>query len=374
MQTDIVIVIDKGAAFGRQVLAGIGQYAQQHWCWNLTVVDLRAWTPEQILGEAAIAQVNGPALRQALKSCRAVVNVGDALRCEEFPLVRSDHREIGALGAEHFLERGFRHLAFFGWQERWYACERRDGFVAAAAKRNVQPLELMLQPDHQDPDAKWRQAERWLEALPRPCGLMACDDPCAHTVCARARKLKRRCPEEIAVLGVDNDKLVCDLEPVPLSSVALAGQRVGYEAASLLQRLLDGQRPPAQDVVIPPVGVVTRRSTDISPVTDELVARAMEYIRLHAADPANTQELLAHLGVTRRQLEQRFCSVMQRTPAAELRHFRIESAKQMLANTDVCTARVATTCGFGDGARLAKIFRREVGMTPIEYRRRTRLV
>lgn len=370
----VLVIADKSGRYGRQLLAGVGQYARQRARWTLGVVDVHHWSERTLpAAEGVIAQITDRSLREALKGHGTVVNVGDGIECPGLPQVHCDHREIGRLGAEHFLERGFQHLAYLGRAEGWYAHERRHGFVARAGQAGTVPVEYWLKDWATRPNQK-AELENWLLGLRAPCGLMACDDSCAQLAAALLRKRGRGCPEQVAVLGVDNDELICELQPVPLSSVALAGERVGYEAAAMLEGLMKGEPAPSEAVVVAPVGVVARRSTDVRAVTDELVSRAMEYIRLHATDPANTQHLLNYLGVSRRQLEQRFAAVMQRTPAAEMRRQRVEKAKQLLANTEMAMGEMAVTCGFGDGARLAKVFRREVGMTPLEYRRRTRLI
>lgn len=373
-RTEILVIADKAGKYGRQVLAGVGKYAQQQGQWTVGVLDARDWTSATALPAVGgiVAQVNGEAMRAALRGLGAVVDVGDSGDDRGFAVVRSDHREIGRLGAEHFLERGFQHLGYLGRQECWYAHERHQGYAARASEAGVAVVEYWLK-DWRSRPAQVAAAQAWLGALRAPCGLMACDDSCAHIAAALARKAGKACPEEVAILGVDNDELICELERVPLSSVALAGERAGYEAAALLDQLMQGGRRPEGPVIVAPVGVVTRRSTDVRAVEDELVWRAMQYIRLHATDRVKTPHLLTHLGVSRRQLEQRFRAVMGRTPAAELRRQRVEKAKQLLASTDMAMGAMAVACGFGDGARLAKVFRREVGMTPMEYRRRTRV-
>lgn len=203
---------------------------------------------------------------------------------------------------------------------------------------------------------------------------MAANDSAARHVVDVAHSLGLRVPEQVAVIGVDNDELLCEASPVPLSSVAVDAVRIGFEAARMLDAWLAGQRPQlTQPLLIPPLGVVTRQSSDASAIEDALVAQAVAWLQNHLRQPINIERLLDDLPVSRRQLELRFRLALGRTPAAELRRLRIERIKTLIDSTDLPFARIADEVGLASPAVLSQIFSREVGLTPSQYRQRARL-
>jgi LacI family transcriptional regulator len=181
-----------------------------------------------------------------------------------------------------------------------------------------------------------------------------------------------RVPEDVAVVGVDNDELICETSRVPLSSVAVSAERIGFEAASLLERMMKGEAVDVGPLCIPPQGVVVRQSSDVLAIEDENVADALRYIADNAHKPIGVEDVLDHLTISRRQLEKRFQTVLGRSPAAEIRRIRIEKAKHLMDSTNLPLSRIAERSGFHDVSFLGKSFRRETGMTPTQYRRRTR--
>jgi len=202
---------------------------------------------------------------------------------------------------------------------------------------------------------------------------MACNDIYSRAVARLCRDHNLRVPADVAVIGVDNDELVCELYDVPLSSVDVSAERIGFAAGSLLADILDGKPVDPAPVLTPPTGIVTRQSTDILALSDELVARAIQHITHHLRERITVQNLLHITAASRRQLEQRFLAAIGRTPAAEVRRQRVEQAKHLLASTDIPIASIAGDCGFPDAPRLAKVFRRETGLPPLQYRLRNRL-
>jgi LacI family transcriptional regulator, galactose operon repressor len=187
------------------------------------------------------------------------------------------------------------------------------------------------------------------------------------------RQLGFRVPDEVAIVGVDDDDLLCELSRPSLSSVALPGERIGYEAAVLLDRWLRGLRPPKKVVVLPPVGVVVRQSSDLMAVPDPQVSAALRFIREQADRPLHVQDVLREVPMARRALERRFRKWLQRSISEEIRRIHLERSRQLLSQTDLPLSAVATQSGFTDGRQLSVVFRRETGLTPSAFRRRFRL-
>jgi LacI family transcriptional regulator len=275
------------------------------------------------------------------------------------------------MAAEHFLARGFECFGFCGARDRWYAHERGRGFVDTLTRRHAPPLECWV--DESTDSSAATELQQFITALPKPAAVLACNDRLAWMVGLQCKYLKLRVPEDVAIVGVDNDVIMCQLCHPPLSSVATSSVRIGYEAAALLDRMLAGEPPPAQPIIVAPNGVITRQSSDILAIEDPLVVEALTFIRAHACDGANVETVVRELAISRRRLEQRFQQVLGRTPAAEIRRVRVERACRLLANTEVSLGAVAFEAGFADAPRLTKVFRREMGTTPSEFRQRAQL-
>ena len=213
---------------------------------------------------------------------------------------------------------------------------------------------------------------RWLADLPKPVGLMACNDDRGREVLAACRQAKLRVPEEVAVVGVDNDELLCELSDPPLSSVALGAERAGFEAAALLDQLMAGRSKEPQRLVASALGVVARRSTDLSLHEDPEVAAAVKYIRDNAGRPIRVYDVVAGLGDARRTLEIRFQQALGRSIHAEIQRVRLERARRLLLETDLPLSKIAQASGFSSPSYLAAVFHRHLGVTPVKYRANNR--
>ena len=280
------------------------------------------------------------------------------------PHVHGDDDAVGRMAAEHLLERGLRSLRFLGLDRESRAMRaRREGFAARVAEAGhecpVTPVS-----DHRYRD--------WAAALPRPVGVMAYNDIEARALVNACGELGLRVPDDVAVVGVDDDPLLCAFSNPPLSSVVTGTRRMGYLAAGLLDRMLRGEedRPPDPPPV-PPLGVITRQSSDVLAVEDEDVAAAVRYIRENACGPGGlTVEQVARRAVVgRRRLEQKFRRALGLTPLAEIRRVRMNRAAELLAGTSLSVGEVAARCGYSAQSRFGADFRATWGQTPLRYRR-----
>jgi LacI family transcriptional regulator len=376
----VALLMALDVSFCRDVIRGIRRYAtgRRNWVFQngppepSFVRAFRRWRPHGI-----IAQLLTPKLtRDMLTFRRPLVDTACAIPNLKVPVVDVDHKAVGILAAEHFLERGYRYFGFFGSQ--WaYFCQLREASFRmrlADAGYTVSSCyeEYLLQPSA---ITEWEQATQrvrhWLRRLPKPVGILASNDIPARHLADVCLQLGLRVPDEVALLGVDNDDLDCGLTSPPLSSVAVPAQQIGYEAAKILDALMSGKSAPQRPVFLPPVGVVTRQSTDTSAIRDPAVLAALQFIRKHAGDEIGVDDVVAHAALGRRMLEYKFRQLLGRTVLEEIRRVRITQVKQLLSTTDLPMPAIGRQTGFTSPQRLAVVFRQATGLTPSEYRHQT---
>jgi LacI family transcriptional regulator len=290
---------------------------------------------------------------------------------EPFPRVLLDHPTIGRAGAEYLLARGFRNLLFYTQAiEGKGGVARREAFkqAVASAGANFHALTWVhTSPPPGAPSPITWLAE-WLSKAPLPLAVMGSNDFMANEALEAAALAGLRVPAQVAVLGVDNDPLVTELVEVPLSSIDSARERVGYEAAALLDRMMHGEPAPTQPMLIPPSRIVTRLSTDVLAVDDPEVADAMRFILVNFRRGISVDDVAAQANVSRRHLQDRFLKKTGRTIVEMIALQRIDRAKELLSETNAKIHVVAQQSGFSTGERMSKVFRRMVGLTPQQFR------
>lgn len=371
------LAINHSYAYYRGVLRGIVRCAETRPQWLFTPIapeqrSLQGPGRSRVAG--LIASVHSPALVRAFSGWRRpVVNVSVVLPGLRFPRVGVDNVRVGQLAAAHFLERGLRHFGFVGPPDHVYSTERHAAFCQALREAGHSvicyhtPADLPFDPHCQ----RWnldRGVYRWLRALPRPVGVFVPGDDWGVQVSEACRQVGLRMPEDVALLGVDDGDLDCELTRPRLSSVIVPAERIGYEAAALLDRLLAGEKPPAGSVLIPPTGVATRRSTEVLAIEDREVVAAVRFIRENAHLPLRVTDALRQVSVGRRTLEREFQKALGRGVGEEIRRAHLELAKRLLARTELPMKAVARQAGFSDFRHMAVVFRQEQGQTPSAYR------
>ncbi|BDI32799.1 XylR family transcriptional regulator [Capsulimonas corticalis] len=375
---NVALIVETSVVYGRQILHGISRYMRARGGWSvfLDERELLAPPPDWLLdwdGDGVICRPTTPALAERLRARGlAVVDLNDRYGNLGAPRIRSDMRAIGRMAAEHLLERGFRHIAFCGFRGEVWSQERFLGVEAAVLGRGElhesfeSPFEGLR--EHRWQEERDKIAE-WLRGLPRPLGVVACNDVRGHHVLDACRVLGLAAPEEVAVIGVDNAETFCDLCDPPLSSVVPDAERVGFEAAALLDRLMAGDAPPDEDRLLSPIGVVTRQSTDIMAVDDPAIARAIHFIRREACSGIGVDDVLAALPVSRSALERGFRRHLGHSPHEEIRRVRLKRVQQLLRETDWPLERIAEAAGYEYPEYMMVQFKRELGKTPTEWRR-----
>lgn len=282
-----------------------------------------------------------------------------------------DEEAIAALAAEHLLTRGFRRVSTFRYDESAFAIAREHAFVEHARAAGAEVSAGWGDDTFSQSERGERPAAMmaWLRSLPKPCGIFTCTDGWGHTVTRYAREAGLRIPEDVALVGADNDVLVCELLSPPLSSVMIPWKEVGRSAATLVRLALAKQPIATKRVLVSPVDVAARRSSDVLAIDDELVSEAVAWIRKHADRRVTVTMVATAVGGGRQRLERRFRSALDRTVQQEIQRAHVETAKHWLATTHQSMAEVAKRSGFTSASLLNGAFQRELGIAPGAYRR-----
>ncbi|HEY1848912.1 MAG TPA: XylR family transcriptional regulator [Opitutaceae bacterium] len=301
-----------------------------------------------------------------------LVDLNDVDSYPGVPKIRPDNVGIGHLGAEHFIERGYQNFGFAGFSNLLWSRERRDGFVEAVrlARRECSVFDVEY-PGGTTPFWEEEEISRlgsWLKGLPKPVGVMACVDLRAQQLVSAAHSAGILVPEEVAVLGANNDTIRCELSDPALSSVAPNAFQSGYRAAALLRDLMAGRKPDAAEQRVEPLGVVTRHSTDILAVEDRNVAAALSFIRERACTGITVDQVVKHAHASRSQIERKFRQHFGRSPQAEIRRIQLRKIRQLLLETDFPLKRIAELTGFEHMEYMCVLFKRSTGLPPGIFR------
>ena len=279
-----------------------------------------------------------------------------------FPYFATDNEAIGRLAAEHLLECGFSRLACYGSRAsrtRHWTEDRIQAFRRRAAEAGVCcAIFRGRSPTAQQWDALQRELAAWLHSLQKPVGLLACTDLRARHVLQVCRTQAIRVPDDVAVVGVDNDEMLCEMTTPPLSSIEQGSLQIGYDAAALLARCMRGKKPRQIRHAVPPEGLVARQSTDVLACADQDLSAAIRFIRRHACDPIGVADVLEVVQVCRSSLERKCLGMLGRTIHLEIEHVQIERAKQLLIGTNLLVKQIAKRCGFRYSEYLTTVFRR----------------
>jgi LacI family transcriptional regulator len=383
----VAVILDAARPYDRLIIGGVARYVREHEPWSLYVEedpleklpDLRYWR-----GQGIIANFDDRHVANAIRGLSIpIVGVGGGYGWYEpesgIPYIYTDNAAIGRLGAEHLLACGFEHLAFYGspktitsgWSE-----ERAAAFEEACHKAG-RPCHVFT--GAHGTARRWEQLQEdltgWITTLPKPVGLMACNDGRARHVLEACRTLGVRVPRDVAVLGVDNDEMICELTDPPLSSVDQSARRIGYEAAAALAELMragpdrdqaDGTSP--QPLVIPPIGVVARASTDTMATGDEAVLKVLEWLRDNPWAKPDVDGLAHEVCLSRSTLEHRFKAVVGRSIHEEFVRLRLAGIRRLIADTDLPLKTVAVRTGFRSVQYMTTFLHRHTGLTPARLR------
>ncbi len=367
------VIMSADIAYFRQIIQGVATFtAQSHDLSALLITpatdappDLSQWRLDGLIGLLTDSRRRRFNLPPALPA----INVSAREQIPGVPLVTTDNVAIGRMAARYLIDLGFKHLAYAGYHDHWYSNQRLEGFVGRAAEAGIEPA-LFNQPNPPNWHDVLALLGGWLKSLPRPAAVACCNDLRARSVMEACRAIGLRIPQDIAVLGVDNDEVHCTIADPPLSSIDVNGREVGYRATKLMHAHLTAGEPLPERVWVEPIGVVTRQSSRLLGLDDPVVSEAMAFIHDHAQRGIGVEDVLDYLTVSRRSLERRFRQALGHTPAAAIRKAQVELACRLLVDTPLSLPRVAAGAGLGSDRVMRMLFQRELGVTPSQYRRR----
>ena len=324
-------------------------------------------------GGAILASPDIGVAKQMLTMHVPTVNCISHFEPMGFPTVRVDDVAIGCLAAEHFLERGFENLIYYASNDRGVAALRRwEGFhqraLTAKCRCRFLPGGSALPPGAKRAD--WPTLAREVRQASRPLAIFCSFDMLGLDIAHDCFERGIGIPDQIAILGVDDDAFLCELCQPPLSSIALPCRQIGIEAARRLAALLAGDASSAKPLVLPPIGVVTRQSTDTLAVESPGLRQALAWLREHACDPCDVTDLARHAGMSRRALEIAFSTQLKRSPREAILQIRLDRAQRLLRETRQTLEAIGAQCGYPAPQTFCRAFRAATGETPAHYRRR----
>jgi len=371
----VILLIESSRAAGRAMLRGIANFSHHHGPWSFYWEPgglEKAWPLLGKLNADGIILRDVEPVEDVLTAGIPAVVVGHR-RNEVAGManVVTDSEAIGCMAARHLLGCGFRHFAYCGYAATSWSEERCDSFTRTVRDAGFDAQSHFVPP--METKEAWKRARnslmRWLRPLPRPAGLMACNDDLAKEVMEACTLAGLRVPDDIAVVGADNDEVVCGIANPPMSSVAINFERAGYEAAQVLSGMMRRRKHALPRIVVQPTHVVPRRSTDVLAVEDANLAKALRFIRDHARESVTVEMAARAAGLSRRVLEKRFRKILNHSTLQEIRRVRTDQIARLLVETNLPVATIAETLGFEDVQHVARYFRAGKGLSPLAYRK-----
>jgi LacI family transcriptional regulator len=374
----VALLIETSNSYARGLLTGIIQYTRERTSWSTYLGEHgRGDSPPEWLGhwkgDGIIARIENGRIAQAVaESGLPAVDVSAANLLPKLPWIETDDRAVADAAYEHLAERGFRNFAFCGDPRFNWSNWRGEHFARRAREAGFDCHMLNSAVTASDSDEWSIQAERitaWVASLPKPVGIMACYDLMGREVLQACRRGALAVPDQVAVVGVDNDEHLCELSDPPLSSVIPDTRGTGYKAAELLDGLMRGVAVEVRGYFIPPLGVAARRSSDVIAVEDADVAAALRFIRDRACHGIGVSDVLDAVPLSRRILEARFKKLIGHSPHDEIDRVRLNRVKELLRDTELSLYEIARRVGFQHAEYLSVWFKKSAGLTPSDYRR-----
>lgn len=384
----VAVLTETTHTAGRSVLRGISQYVREHSPWSIYYAPraleqaapawLKNWE-----GDGIIARISSEPIMEKLKALGIpfVDVIGGISTDETVPRVSASDEGIGRKAAAYFMGNGFRKFAFLGMHDEIWSTTRKIGYFNALHEHGFSVNILQL-PSFYDPASReyrrrsWEKIEEelasWAVTLPRPCAVFCSNDDLGRYMIEACRRAGIAVPDELALLGVDNDDLFCELCDPPLSSIDANHFKMGFKAAELLDRLMRGEHAPPQSVTVPAGDLFVRASSDALAIDDPNLALALQFIRTHARTGISVDDVAEHSFLSRSVLQRRFKAELGQTVHERILHEKIQHARDLIAGTSLSLAEIAEKSGFKHQEYMGVIFRKKLNLTPAQYREQTK--
>ena len=378
----IALLVPAWSEYGRGIIEGVWQYAQQHGPWLLEMQpgepDESTVIPRGWSGDGMIASVQTKRLAAKLRPLGVpVVNISGSRReGVDFPRVTSDAKAVVRMAVAHMREKGLKHIAFCGEPQRPFLDFWTEAFQSVMAESGMEAV--VYQPSARlgpraGMEARQNDRRRWIGTLPKPVGIIGwATDICRHLAMG-CTEIGVMVPEEVAILSLETEDLLGRVVHPPISGVDIPVRQIGYQAAAQLDRLLRGMPADPHEIQLPPIGVTTRQSTDLVACTDPQVRQALRFIRDHAHEGIDVRTVLKAVPMARRSLERRFHDFLGRSPADEIRRVKINKVRELLDTTNMPIPDIAEACGYKYVEHMIPVFKKHHGNTPSRYRASVRM-
>ncbi|QDU64280.1 Xylose operon regulatory protein [Planctomycetes bacterium Pan216] len=380
-ESNILLLIETSSGFTRRLIRGVSEFCNRQSRWNLQLDEggpemlgenwnrrKSSWRQES-RPDGIIAHVESPAIWSELcETGLPLINVSGIDWGESVPWVDVNNRTVCRMVVDDFVGRGFKELAYCGVESIPWSQRRHRFFEHECGKRKVNCRARQL-PGLALDLAEMRRLAEWLSSLPKPFAVMGCNDACARWVATACLHANLRVPDEAAIIGVDNDELVCELSEPTLSSVIPNTEKIGHAAAVVLDEILTHGRPVHPIPNIDPIGIESRHSTDAAAIGQDLIRLAMRFVHGHAHEGINVDDVLRSVPISRTALENGFRQMLGRTPLAELTRLRMLKARQLLTSTSLSLTEIASRVGYDRVDYFSTVFKREHGVSPSSFRK-----
>ncbi|MBN2425110.1 MAG: DNA-binding transcriptional regulator [Calditrichaceae bacterium] len=371
----IILLLETSRAFGRQLITGIARYSRLHGPWSFykeptdlksSIPHLTNWNPDGIIMRDSLITTELLKLR-----IPTILAIHDSKYPKNLPVIKTDSHSIARMASDHLLEKGLRNFAYCGFDYYDWSEERKQYFNQFNKEAGFTTYNFISPKSNRR--GNWENEQehvsKWIKSLPKPIGVFACNDDRGQHILEVCKTLNLKVPEEVAVIGVDNDPLVCDIGDPPLTSIALNVESAGYRAASLMDYMISAKKASRRHILVSPTHVVQRQSSDILAVNDPEVAQAINYIRQNAKNKILVKDVVQTTCLSRRTLERRFKNAIHRSIYGEIRRVRIELISKMLIDTDLSISQISALFNFTDTEHISRYFKIEKGIGLREFRK-----
>src|SRR3990172_1234992 len=371
----VVLLLESSREFGRQLIIGIAHYARLNGPWSFykeptdlksSIPHLTNWKPDGIIMRDSL--ITKELLKLKIPTILAIHNSSYP---KNLPVIKTDSSSIAKLASEHLIEKGLKNFAFCGFNNYDWSKERRfyfNRFISEAGYKTHNYI-LPKRIKKNDWENEQQHVSNWIKTLPKPVGIFACNDDRGQHILEVCKLIDLKVPEDVAVVGVDNDPMICEIGDPPLTSIALNVESAGYEAAKLLDGLIEKKKISKRQILVSPSHIVQRQSSNILAVDNAEVALAIRYIRNNAKNKILVKDVVKTTGISRRALERRFRKTIHRSIYDEIKLVRIEWISKLLIESDLSISKITSLFNFTDVEHISRYFKKEKGIGLREFRK-----